>query len=220
MASWRSGVHKGLGFGHEAESYIEGGQHADPSKPYRSKGIQGFLPPWLQWYTGKGKNKTLSPFAQGLGKGTENLAALFANPGGFGPGLAEAIGPRVAMEQEAIGRGTAGGMAEAAGRASRSGTAGTGIAQALQAAIQQSGEREKATSLRSAQMDSAQLRRQDLASMLQTYQMLMEWTNAGRGTLQGQQQIRQGTLAGSRQGAQAASNMIGQIVSSIGGGMG
>ena len=218
--SWRSGVHKALGFGHEAESYIEGGQHDDPAANYKSKGIQGFLPPWLQWYTGKGKNKQLSPFAQGLGKGTENLANLFANPGGFGPGLAEAIAPRLAMENEMIGRATTGNLAEAAGRASRSGTAGTGIAQALQAAIQQGGEREKATSMRTAQMDSAKLRRQDLTTMLETYRMLMEWTNAGRGTLQGQQQIRQGTLTGSRQGAGQAQDMIGSIISSIGGGMG
>lgn len=220
MGGWRGSIHSGLGFGSEGRKDVLGSRDEDPTAGYKNKAIQNFLPPWLRWWTGKGKDKTLSPFAQGLGAGTQNLASLFSNPGGFAGNISQAIAPRVAMEQEAIGRGTAGGMAEAAGRASRSGTAGTGIAQALQAAIQQSGEREKANSVRQAQVDSAQLQRQDLQTLLQTYQMLMDWTNAGRATLAGQQGTRLGVQESGRKGAGQAQDMIGSIISSIGGGMG
>lgn len=216
--SWRDSIHRMYGMGSGGRKDVFGG--GDPTAGFKNKDIQSFLPPSLRWWTGKGKNKELSPFAQGLGAGTENLAELFSNPGGFAGNISSAIAPRVAMEQEAIGRGTAGGMAEAAGRASRSGTAGTGIAQALQAAIQQSGEREKAGSVRQAQVDSAQLRRQDLATMLQTYQMLMDWTNAGRQALSGDRQDRLGFQGSQRAGQGQAFDQIGQVVGAVGGGMG
>lgn len=137
--------------------------------------VQGHLPLGLQWFVGKGKKKTFSPFGQGLITGAGKFGDLLANPGGFGGGIADAIAPRLAMEQENISRNTTGSLAQAAGGAARSGTAGTGIAQALQAAIQQSGDREKATSTRTAQMDSAQLVRQDADRLLQTYGMLLDW---------------------------------------------
>jgi hypothetical protein len=123
------------------------------------------------------------------------------------------------MESEAINRNTQGQLGEARGAMARSGSGG-GFAQALAASIQQAGAREQANTTRTAMGESAQLRRQDLSSLLETYKMLLEFTNSGRNALQGQQQIRLGTQQSTRQGAQAASNMIGQIVGSIGGGMG
>ena len=211
--SWRTGVHLGLGFGHEARDYVEGKRSEDPARPFESKGIQNFLPEWLRTYGGKNPK-----FSSGMQSGTENLADLFRNPGGLGSNIASAIAPRVAMESEAINRNTQGQLSQAQGAMARSGSGG-GFAQALAASIQQAGARQQADTTRTAMSESAQLRRQDLSRLMETYRMLLEFTNAGRQTLAGQQQIRQQTLAGSREGAQAAGNMIGNIVSSIGGGM-
>lgn len=219
MSNWRNAIHSGLGFGQEGRKDVLGGQHDNPAANYKSKGIQGFLPPWLQWYTGQGKNKTLSPFALGLQGGTNNLADLFSNPGGLGSNISAAISPRVAMESEAINRNTQGQLAEASGAAARSGSGG-GFAQALAASIQQAGARQQANATRTAMSESAQLRREDLSKLLETYRMLLDFTNSGRQALAGQQDIRLRTQQSGRQGIAQANDMIGSIVSSIGGGMG
>mgnify|MGYP001606308621 FL=1 len=159
--------------------------YAAPTQKYGQPQIQAFLPPWLRQFQGKQP----TPFAKGLESGIKDLADLFARPGGFSPNLSEAIAPRVAMEAEAIERNTSGSMAEAAGAAARSGTGSSGIAQAVQRALEASGSREKAASLRTAQMDSAQLRRQDLEKMLQTLQMLIETTMQGRKMLAKQKEF-------------------------------
>ena len=218
MSNWRNAIHSGLGFGQEGRKDVLGGQHDDPAANYKSKGIQGFLPPWLQWYTGKGKDKTLSPFALGLQGGTNNLADLFSNPGGLGSNISSAIAPRVAMESEAINRNTMGQLSEASGAAARSGSGG-GFAQALAASIQQAGARQQANTTRQAMTDSAQLRRQDLSSLLETYRMLLDFTNSGRQALAGGQKMRLDTQRSGREGAGQVMDMIGSIVSSVGGGM-
>ena len=219
MSNWRNAFHNAVGVGSDAMGNVTGGQHDNPAANFRSKGIQGFLPEWLQMYTGQGKNKMQSPFSKGLQGGTANLAELFSNPGGLGGNLAGAIAPRVAMESEMINRNTQGQASEAAGATARSGSGG-GFAQALQASIQQAGARQKADSLRTGMMDSAQLRRQDLSSLLDTYKMLMEFTNSGRQALAGQQDLRLQQQAGSRAGVFGTANMIGNAVSGIGGAMG
>lgn len=145
----------------------EGGS---PTAYYNAEDIQKFLPYGLRDASGYLNTRP----------GLTNLSKLFANPGSFTGNIAEAIAPRVAMEQEAIGRGTAGGMAEASARSARSGTSGTGIAQALQAAIQQSGEREKASSVRTAQVDSAKLQREDLSKLFDIYQLLLQYSEQAR----------------------------------------
>ena len=167
------------------------------SRQWGKKPIQGHLPLGLQWWTGGGKSgtpKQFSPFAKGLMTGAGKLGDLMANPGGFGGNIAEAIAPRVAMESEMINRNTQGQASEAAGGMARSGTGG-GFAQALQASIAQAGAREKATSVRTAQMDSAELMREDADRVMSAYSMLLDWYKP---------KGRQGTGAASRAAGKAA----------------
>ena len=141
-----------------------------PTNYYNSEDIQKFLPVGLRDASGFLNTR----------QGLANLSKLFTNPGSFTGNISEAIAPRVAMEHESIGRATAGGMAEASARSARAGTSGTGISQALQAAIQQSGEREKATSVRTAQMDSAKLQREDLSKLFDMYNLLLQFSEQAR----------------------------------------
>src|SRR3990167_8029706 len=105
---FRKGVHLGMGFGHESRNYITGTNRQDPPAEFQHRGIQNFLPEYLRMFDENGR----TPFALGLEKGTKNLAELMANPGGLGSNFSEAIAPRVAMEQQTIGRGTSRGLAE------------------------------------------------------------------------------------------------------------
>jgi hypothetical protein len=220
MSNWRNAFHNAVGVGSDSQR-TSGSE--DPNANYRSKAIQGFLPPSLQWFqwSGQGKNKvkSLTPFAEGLMSGSKNIGDLYANPGGLGNNLAGAIAPRVAMESEMINRNTQGQASEAAGAAARSGEGG-GFAQALQASIQQAGARDKAASLRTGMMDSAQLRRADLNSMMDTYRMLLDYANSARNSLRGKQTLRLDQQAGSRAGVFGTANMIGNAVGGIGGAMG
>jgi hypothetical protein len=61
-------------------------------------------------------------------------------------------------------------------------------------------------------MDSAQLRRQDLSGLLDTYRMLLDYTNAGRQALSGGQQLRLQQQAGSREGVFGTGKMIGSAM--------
>ena len=119
-----------------------------PTNYYNSEDIQKFLPVGLRDASGFLNTR----------QGLANLSKLFTNPGSFTGNISEAIAPRVAMEQESIGRATAGGMA----------------------AIQQSGEREKATSVRTAQMDSAKLQREDLSKLFDMYNLLLQFSEQAR----------------------------------------
>src|SRR3990167_1712321 len=87
----------------------EGGS---PTAYYNDKDIQKFLPYGLRDASGYLNTRP----------GLANLSKLFTNPGSFTGNISEAIAPRVAMEQESIGRATAGGMAEASARSARAGT--------------------------------------------------------------------------------------------------
>ena len=175
--------------------------------------LQGHLPLGLQWFTGRGKKKVLSPFAKGLTEGADKFGSLLSNPGGFGANLAEAIAPRVAMESEAINRNTQGQLAEASGAAARAGSGG-GFAQALQASIQQAGARDKATSLRTAQMDSATLVREDADRLMATYQMLLDWYKPkGRGGTANSVAKAQNRTNNNMAYAKAASEIVGMFAS-------
>lgn len=120
-----------------------------------------------------------TPLGNALYKGADNLAALFANPGGMSPGISAAINPQLTSETSRIQRQTGNQMSAAAGSMARSGIGG-GIAEALQRAIERAGQRDIAGSKRNLMTQSEQLRRQDLSTMMDYLRFITDATLQGR----------------------------------------
>ncbi len=126
--------------------------------------------------TPTGKKFVWSDFGKSLNAGAANLGDLFRNPGGMSPNTSAALAPIFSQQSNQVARQTAGSMAEARGAQSRSGVASGGWAQALQAAIQNAGNRNLANSRGAAIAQSEELRRNDLATLIQHMQFM---TNTG-----------------------------------------
>lgn len=166
--------------------------------------IQKYLPfeLWSDYYMNGQLHKT--DFSRSMGAGVKNLGELFRNPGGLQGNVAGAIAPRLAMESDSIGRNTRNIQQEAGGSLARAGMGGGPWAQALNAAIQQGGARQMADARRGAMAESEQLRRQDLSRVMDMYQLLLNFTTAGRNTALGvgTQSIQQGQINTQQQNQQ------------------
>lgn len=137
-------------------------------------------PLWPSFRSADRKSWVPTELGTGLTSGASNLAELFQNPGGLSSNVSRAIAPRLAMEATQIAANQRNQMSEAKGRAARSGIGGGKFAQALESAIQNAGARNMATARQGAMLQSEQMRRQDLDSMLQYVQMLINGTLQGR----------------------------------------
>ena len=173
-----------------------------PRSSFGTLDVQRYLPRFLQTSAGN-----LGQYQTHLGNelmaGMRNLGALFRTPGSISPTLSAAISPMLAMETERIGRTTAGQISEAAGAAGRSGLGSSGMAMALQRAIERAGARDISTAKRGAIAQSEQLRRQDLDQMLNLINMITNASFQGRNITLGHaaQQIEK---QGQKQQQQAA----------------
>ncbi len=145
---------------YSAKSAKRGTRRAETAakSPFDSALIQGFLPPQLRGNIG-------------------GLAELRRNPGGMNPNIGAAIGPLLAMNSERIATDFRGIGANQAGAAARSNLP-VSIKNALSSALDVAQSRAQRDSRRGALVDSEQLRRSDIASMLNAQ---LQFTQGGRG---------------------------------------
>ena len=150
---------------------------SNPGASFEAFKGQKNLPDFLRTSMGRYGEGGPTPFGQALGTGATNLADLFRNPGGISPNLSSAIAPLMALRSQQIARDTQGASQQAAGGLARSGLGGSGMAQALEAAIQRAGQRDIADARSQATVQSEQLRRDDIGTFLDTVNMLMSVAN-------------------------------------------
>ena len=175
----------------------------DPSS-FGSKDFNHLLPFWL-------RRGAVGQSA--IGSGMEQIAYLLSHPGQFSPDINQAIGLRLSGESDIIGRNTANSVSQAAGAPARSGTAGTGFSQALQAALQRAGNQDMATARRNAMTDSEQMRRADLDQTYKMLDALLQFTNSARGK-QGQTLALQTDISKTNYAANQA--QMAQLFSTLG----
>lgn len=153
----------------------------------------------------------LGPIGRGLQAGSLSLEQFFKNPGGINPQLSQAIAPLLALNSESIQRQTGASLAQAQGGLARSGLGSSGIKGALEAAIERAGTRDIATARQQAILQSEQLRRSDLETILET--MMFQAGQVGGKKAQ-QRQIAADSRNARRQ---ASSGNLSGIISGIGG---
>ena len=135
--------------------------------------------------------------------GLQGIGQLIQNPGGLAPNVGAAIGPRLSIESERIGRNLRGQQSEAQGNLSRSGLGNTPFAAALNVALERAAARDQSVARRSALSETDQLRRQDLGQVFQLLQAQLSFLNSGRG-IQSQQLGQQFQAANTDRAADAA----------------